>query len=227
MKKFISRIEKETLWGGIFGFIAIIAILGEMFLGGFDSATIVGGIKDIAGTVVSVMLFFFAVKAIFFKEDTSFHATFENEMKKIETKYTPLLKKAEANGDERRVRKFESKLCYELATNIEALLGGAAGKHANFFEFDISSPDKITFSINKSTFMGASPESFEPLKKEISLKIENGILRRCPEFSEGVARTTNGVEVSFGRVLTTADDARLLAKLVDCVLLLYIAACKK
>lgn len=28
-------------------------------------------------------------------------------------------------------------------------------------------PDKISFSINKTTFMGRSPESFEPLKKEI------------------------------------------------------------
>lgn len=49
MKKIADRIEIETLLGGIFGAIAIIAIIVEMALAGFDATAIAGGLKDIAG----------------------------------------------------------------------------------------------------------------------------------------------------------------------------------
>ena len=81
MKKITDRIEIETLLGGSFGAIAIIAIIVEMALAGFDAAANAGGLKDIAGTVVTVMVFIFAAKALFQKEDTSFNAVFEKEMK--------------------------------------------------------------------------------------------------------------------------------------------------
>ena len=222
-----KNIDVEVLLGGIFGGIAIIAIFAEMLIGDFDGASVAGGIKDIAGTIVGVMVFIVAAKSIFKKEDTSFYAVFTKEMENIENKYTPLLKRAEDNGDERRAKKLSGIVRYELSTNIEALLDGEAKNYASFFEFDLSAPDKISFAINKTTFMGRSPESFEPLKQEITLKMENAILRRYPEFGKGLKKTINGFEVSFGKVLKTKDDALMLVELVDNVMLLYIAKCKR
>ena len=55
MKEFFKKLDTETKWGGIFGLIAIIAILAEMVIGGISPETIVAAVKDTAGTVVSVM----------------------------------------------------------------------------------------------------------------------------------------------------------------------------
>ena len=227
MKKITDRIEIETLLGGIFGAIAIIAIIVEMALAGFDAAAIAGGLKDIAGTVVTVMVFIFAAKALFQKEDTSFNAVFEKEMKQVEEKYMPLLRYATANGDEKRAKKLAGLIRYELSTNIDALIDGETKNFATFFEFDISTPEKISFSINKSTFMGRSSEDFTPLKKEITLKIENGILRRFPEYRKNVKATSSGFDVVFDSALTTEEDAVRLVNLIDSITLLYIAECKK
>lgn len=225
--KSLKKIDIEVLLGGIFGGIAIIAVFVEMFIGGFTGAAIVGGVKDIAGTIVGVMVFIVAARSIFRKEDTSFHAVFAKEMENLENKYAPILKRAEANGDKRRAKKLSGIVRYELSTNIEALLDGKVKSYATFFEFNVSDPDKISFLINKTTFMGPSSESFEPLKEVITLKIENGILRRYPDFGQGLKTTANGFEISFGKALKTKDDALMLAALVDSVALLYIAECKK
>ena len=127
-----KRLDREVLWGGIFGLIAVLAIIAEMIIGKFDGASIAGGIKDVAGTIVAVMIFIFAAKTIFKKEDASFNAVFAEEMEKIETKYTPLLRKAEDGGDERRARKFLNTVRYELSTHIEALVDGEAKSYASF-----------------------------------------------------------------------------------------------
>ena len=226
MKRF-KKADSEIMLGGIFGIVSIASIIVEVLIGNFEAAAIAGGIKDIAGTIVAVMVFIFAAKNLFKKEDKSFHSVFAEEMVKLENKYTPLLIKAEDNGDERKAEKLRKKVVYELSTNIESLMSGQPSKYAAFFEFEISNPDKITFFINKTTFMGPSTESFEPLRETITLKIENGILRRHNDLGKKFKPTSSGFEIKFDKVLDTKDDARMLANFVDSVMLLYIAACKK
>ena len=89
MKRMLSFLKDndavEKIIGGIFGAIAIIAIVIEMALDGFDSAAIVGGIKDIAGTAITIVMLIVAVNALRPKEETltGFKAVFDNEMKII------------------------------------------------------------------------------------------------------------------------------------------------
>ena len=46
MKNLMTKIGFETVFGGLFGIVAIIAIIAEMVIGGFDSASVAGGIKE-------------------------------------------------------------------------------------------------------------------------------------------------------------------------------------
>ena len=80
MKEFFKKLDTETKWGGIFGLIAIIAILAEMVIGGISPETIVAAVKDTAGTVVSVMVFYIAVKHILkqIKENTKNYSEIED-----------------------------------------------------------------------------------------------------------------------------------------------------
>ena len=64
MREFLKRLDKEVLWGGIFGLIAIVAILAEMFLNGISAESIVAAVKDIAGTIIAVMVFMVAARHI-------------------------------------------------------------------------------------------------------------------------------------------------------------------
>ena len=64
MKNLMSKIGYETVFGGLFGIVAIIAIIAEMAIGGFDSTSVAGGIKDIASTIVIVMVFIVGIKNV-------------------------------------------------------------------------------------------------------------------------------------------------------------------
>ncbi len=58
----MRKIGIETLWGGIFGIVAIVAAIIEMALNGFEALAIAGAVKDVSGTLVTVMVLFFAIK---------------------------------------------------------------------------------------------------------------------------------------------------------------------
>ena len=60
---------KEKIWGGIFGVIAILAALGEMFVNGVSASSVLGAIKDISGTLVVVVLLVAVVRSLFPKKN--------------------------------------------------------------------------------------------------------------------------------------------------------------
>ena len=67
-----KKIDKEIVFGGIFGIIAVVAATGEMIISGISVATILSATKDIAGTLVAVMVFIIAIKHLFVKKTTGF-----------------------------------------------------------------------------------------------------------------------------------------------------------
>lgn len=227
MKKIMEKLDINLKLGGIFGIVAIIAIVLEVLMGALNGPSLAGGIKDIAGTMVNVMVFFIAAKALLKKVPNNFKEVFTEQMTELENKYNPLLRLATDNGIEQRKAKLEKVYRYELSTSINALFDGDAKNYAAFFEFDIEQPKKISFNINKTTFMGRSTESFDPLKEKITLQIENGLLRRFEQAKKGFKKTASGFDIEFTESLKTKEDALMLASLVDIVVLLYIAECKK
>ncbi len=58
----MKKIGMETLWGGIFGVIAVAAALIEAGLNGFEASAVAGMVKDVSGTLVTVMVLVFAIK---------------------------------------------------------------------------------------------------------------------------------------------------------------------
>lgn len=64
MKKIIDKVGVESFIGGIFAIIATLAIIAEVIIGGFEPAVIAGGVKDLFGTLITVVMFFVAVRAL-------------------------------------------------------------------------------------------------------------------------------------------------------------------
>ncbi|MBR5485477.1 MAG: hypothetical protein IKV41_03095 [Oscillospiraceae bacterium] len=64
MKKLIEKIGLETFWGGIFALVTAIAIVIEVVLAGLEPAAIAGGVKDLFGTLITIVMLLVAVKAL-------------------------------------------------------------------------------------------------------------------------------------------------------------------
>lgn len=70
--------------------MALIAIVCEVAFGGFAKENVVGGIKDISGVLIDVLVLFIAASA-FIRKPVNFKAKFNKAMDSIKEKYNPLL----------------------------------------------------------------------------------------------------------------------------------------
>lgn len=68
---------KEKIWSGVFGIVAIVAAIAEMIAGGVNTASFFGMIKDVAGTLVVVIVMVAVAKLIAPKKQT---VSFEEKM---------------------------------------------------------------------------------------------------------------------------------------------------
>ena len=127
MKKFIEKIGIETAFAGVFGTIAIIAVCFEMTIANFDPASIAGGVKDIAGTVITVVMLIVAIKALRPKRKNvgGFEGKFDEEMKKVIAKYSPLIE-ADIAVQGR----------YNIADNMAVLYQNIDCKYHKLLDFD-------------------------------------------------------------------------------------------
>ena len=208
-----KKIDKEILFGGIFGIIAIVAAIGEMVANGISISTILGAIKDIAGTLVAVMVFIIAIKHLFVKKAADFDQVFYDEMENIVKKYSPIIEKDNVIANR-----------YNIASNLDSILGKEAGAYHTMFE--LSSKNDITFNISKTVFMGKSKDSFDNLQQKIATQIGSKI-KDSFDFVDKFEVTAKGVKFIFTHELKTNIDAVQLAELVDCTLLLYFIEYKK
>ncbi len=208
-----KKIDKEILFGGIFGIIAIVAAIGEMIANGISASTVLGTVKDIAGTVVAVMVFIIAVRHLFIRKATDFDGIFKAEMEKIIIKYSPIISK----DDNVAAR-------YKIATNLDSILGKEAGAYHTMF--DINSRTSIVFNISKTVFMGKSKDSFDDIQQAISTQIGSK-LKDSFDIIDKFEITSKGVKLIFKEALKTNEDAVQLAAIVDCAILLYFVEYKK
>ena len=139
MKKLL---EKTDLLAGIFAIVAVVAIICEVSFGGFTKESIVGGIKDITGIIVDVLVFVVAA-SVLLRKPMDFREKFRKEMNKIAEKYSPLLVEDKKEGCIR----------YNIASNSDALFTGETKKPERIFELVENKPKEICFYINKSFFV--------------------------------------------------------------------------
>lgn len=86
----IKKMSFETRWAGILGIIAIAATITELFVSGITALTVIGAIKDIAETLVVVMVFFATIKHILKSSDKRIDKL--NYLEFVEKNKTEILK---------------------------------------------------------------------------------------------------------------------------------------
>ena len=238
-----NKIDAETKLGGFFGLIAFVAILVEMSSLNFSAEAVSGGIKDIAATMVAIMVLVVAVRKLRpRKEIETFHSTLEKGMERMCQKYTPLLNRAmvDENSDESTQKLLKDTYRYNLLTQLELLLSGEKsveelneqGSKSNkggtagvFVDIDKNAPKTTTFYMNKGTFNEAAKnrnEDIDVFRALLGAHISGRINAKFSNFCESKPTATK-VNVTFVKKngLDTPEDANTLIELIEFVLLLY------
>ncbi|MBD5504149.1 MAG: hypothetical protein HDR09_10545 [Lachnospiraceae bacterium] len=216
MKKITERIGVETAFAGLFGLIAIIAVFFEMAIAGFDSASIAGGVKDIAGTIISVVMLIIAIRALAPKKKIAggFEKRFSDEMDKVISKYSPLI---QIDGS--------VKGRYNIADDMSVLYQNIDCKYHRMFDFDYKG--ELSFIVSKTLFMGKSKNDFTELQTIIINSITSKITREYDILNEKYKPIQDGFKLTFKQELLTPEDAVKVVEVIDKVILLYIVECKK
>ncbi len=166
MKKFINKIGFETAFGGLFGIVALIAIVAEMIIGGMDSAAIAGGIKDIASTIVIVMVFVVGVKNVLKNYPKNFNERLANAIDNWRDENSNMIIRNPQYDEE---HKGQGASCFSLDLKTEVsdfyrpigttkntglFLRMPMLKEENYANGNIS----IRFYLNKGTFFSNMPK---------------------------------------------------------------------
>lgn len=217
MKKMIERIGAETVFAGVFGCIAIVAVFVEMAIAGFDAASIAGGVKDIAGTIIAVVMLLIAIRALSPKKKTArgFEEKFEQEMDKVICKYSPLLQKDDT-----------VKGRYNIADDMSVLYQNIDCPYHRMFDFDYKG--ELSFSISKTLFMGRkSNADFSQLQTMIINSITSKIISEYSILNKNYKPDQGGFKLTFSQELLTPEDAVSVVEVIDKIILLYIVEYKK
>ena len=204
----------EKIGGGILGAIAIISAILEMFFNGVSARTIMAAIKDVSGTLIVVMVLIVALNKLFPKKQVGFSAIFREKMNAIIEKYNPIIKQIDSE-----------KIEFHIADNLACLYGAKEGAYHRFFAFS-ENEQSITFRTSKTVFFGRTSEDHENDLKEIALDIAKTIAHSFDSV-EKFSASNDSFTLSFKEPFENDSSARELVKVIDKVLLLYIARCKK
>lgn len=205
----------EKVVGGIFGLIAIIAIIYEMYIGGFDKSAITGGIKDIAGTLITIVMLFVAINALKpkKKKQEDFDSVMEEEMEQLISKYSPIIS---FWGKETYKGKEMNR--YNIANKLDAISTNDPGGNNKLFRIakDVS---EVEFSVSETVF---------PTRREaVASRVSSKLALAHSEFISDVKTNQTGFVLTFKEPLATGDDAKFVAEIIDHALLLYIAEFKR
>lgn len=204
----------EKIGGGILGAIAIVSAILEMLFNGISAATVMAAIKDVSGTLIVVMVLLVALKKLFPKKQQGFSATFHLEMEALVEKYNPIIKCVDAE-----------KIEFHIADNLACLYGEKEGTYHRLFAFS-ENEKSITFKTSKTVFFGRTSEDHENDLKEIALDIAKTVAYSF----DGVEKFTGSKDsftLFFKESFESDASAKELVEVIDKVLLLYVARCKK
>ncbi|MBR5156376.1 MAG: hypothetical protein IKW59_01250 [Clostridia bacterium] len=211
----------EKIIGGLFGVIAIAAIIVEMCLGDFSCDAVAGGVKDIASTLITVVMLIVAIKALRPKKEEPF--SFADELKTILSSFVA------DNGRMLKAKDTEegNQNYYELymETDFNAYFGEKTTLRAGWF-MRIPPVDesvygtegvKISFHLNQGTFFGHNkPENEVDAYAIIGEKIKSLIIRETEETTLicQYNKAKKEIEIEFKKPLTTKDDIDMFVGLI-------------
>lgn len=160
---------REKLWGGLFGVIAIVAALGELFVNGVSTATVLGAVKDVSGTLVMVILLVMVVKSLMPKK---YKLSFEDRLKSALDKWEAdnknmIVKKANSDGNNNYGLSMKTDITSFFTPTSEAANAGWFLRVPIIKKENYEKPGiKVLFNLNRGTFFEKRRDLTDEQKNE-------------------------------------------------------------
>lgn len=237
----MGKVDFETKLGGFFGIVACLAIFVEMILAGFTADSIVGGVKDISGTMVAILVLVVAVRKIRpgYKKET-FGSVLAEELEDFEKRSQPLVHKAKDYDRENGYRYYlitrMDRILYASTAEIEEIKNKGAinsgTMNGKFFDLIVNDEIKLFFYLNASTFKDRAKvegKDYGDVLASLGPAISNCINKQSPGRYEATpSKDGKIITISFTKELDSQnrkpEHAREIAKLINYVLTLYTIA---
>lgn len=202
----------EKIIGGIFGAIAIVAILIEMKLGNYETEAIVAGIKDISGTLITVVMLVVAINALKPKKAKlkGFTEVFASEMEELIKKYTPMITFFGIES----TQKISDAYRYNIANKLDCVATNTPGGNNKLFRIK-EGMKTVEFSVSATIFGDKH--------QEIAAKIAPKIKICHQEMVDDYKLTNEGFALELNAPLSGGEEAVEMAKIIDHILMLYLA----
>lgn len=196
--------------------IAIAAIIAEMAISGFDAPSVAGGIKDIFSTLITVVMLIVAINALKPKKKVTgdFQTTFDDEMKSLLNKYTPMI----TFYGEEKSENYKGFYRYNIANKLDCISTNDPGGNNKLFRIK-EGISEIEFSVSATVFAEN--------RDAVSARIVNRIQSCHKEMISEHKLTQTGFTLILNNPLVSDTDAKNIVAIIDHILMLYIAEYKK
>lgn len=227
----MKNMDFETVLGGLFGIIAIIATVAEVIILGGTADAVVTGIKDLAGTMVAVMIFIIAVRNLIPKKNNLL--PFEKRFKKaidewVEKNSNMIIK----STDDDKTHLYG----LNMYTNPDGFYNAiAVTKNSGWFlrippikEENYNKEDiKIYFHLNKGTFLEGlnlnDSETDVELNK-IGNKFKEYIGSRYSYIKCGYKDTEKKIIINFTKPIVSDEDINDFIRVLDNMYQAYLVS---
>lgn len=225
----MGKVNYETLWGGLFGLVAIAAAVAEMALADFSPDAVAGGIKDIAGTLIVVVVLLVAIKSILPKR---FELSFPERLEKALDEWK------EANGNmivQREKDSLPDKLGFGMRTDLRNFyINDPQPSNAGWFvRLPLPTSDEyqkpgtcLEFHLNRGTFF----EGMTLSQEEVSQKFDvlNQLFCSFINARFGSMVCASGkrdtIKVIFQSPIESDEDIRRIVDVLNAMLQAYLVS---
>lgn len=227
MKKIL---EKTDLLAGIFAVVAFVAIVCEIAFGGFTKESIAGGIKDLSGIIVDVLVLFVAASVFIKKKQKNIVSLLETAIDEWGNKNIPLVFKVEGYKQAQdssytqgfallqNLREYIDVLDKNLHPNhpewskYASYSSRLTGKFIDLPSYEMMTENSFDISIVMTQSHFKNMENFDTIFSSIRKSIENKY--------KGIIEIKNiGKEykfkIFFKQAIQTQDDIDILIEVLD------------
>ena len=221
----------EKIIGGIFALIAIIAAAAEMIIGGFSVEAIVGGIKDIFGTLVVVVLFFTVVQEIVPK--VKFEDRLSAAINEWQKENSNMVIRDPASDIE-HLGQAPSCFSLNLKTDVADFYKGVATtkKKGLFVRMPLLTKENfskeqiiLTFYLNKGTFFSHLPKGEDTQDKYDKLtELFTALIQDKHSAFASAAGNGKEIVVTLKKPIRTNSDIKELVAIMNTMYTAYLVA---
>ena len=243
MKHYDESLEKYLT--AIFGIVGTIAIITNLFIKGWTTENILDGLKDLAGLLVTIIVFIIAMKTMKKLSYSNFKSAFEEYLHEWVSQNKYLIDdKKRKEGKENKEFYFmltkahhnnvvlQEKEAYEFPINE-----GTIYHKGVFIYTDYNETEEITIGLNKSFFISKRgdelPKPFLEIL-DIATQFKERIIEHFQKRFEYVNKSDSGIpiritdngkriHISIKKIANTKENAKIAIDMIEYIKTLIIA----